>query len=187
MSNLWIMSSGSAPSGTAEAAHVQAMTMIADGTTAPATLKKAELVVFDDGGKTLQFTYKILEGDYAGYETRQKINVFEKEPKKRDRALNMLLRLHTLCGSMPMYTTEPTTQDLAPLVGKQLGIVIRQWFKDGKEGNYISEIHPLDSEFKTVTGVVRVAQEPKSQGVDSALTRHGRTAAAEFVDSDLPF
>lgn len=182
--SFYTSSAGIKIDGSAEASHVRSFAIIPDGTQAPALIKKIERKLFNDGGKIYEVTYKLLEGEFAGMETRQKINPFDEDISKASRNLNMLVRLFKLCNFKPPHSNEPSTEDLQPLVGNSIGIVIRQWAFDGKEGNFISEIHLLDNEFRTVSGVPMAPKNNETKGVDSALTRNQGT---KMIDDDIPF
>lgn len=174
----WQSQSGAPIDGTAEHSHVSTFKIIPANTVAPVSIKGVELKSYN-GEEFYQATYKIIDGDFKGYEVRHKIKCFDSDLKKRDREVNMLLRLFTVCEKKPPHDKAPEGDDFLPLKGCMLGIKIQEWFMDGKEGNWVSEIHPLSAEFKPVTG-------KKAAHIESALTRNAERSA-QNLDTDVPF
>lgn len=180
--------SGKVIDGSAENTFAGIMSLIPDGTTAPAFIKKFEKKTIEGVSPFYEVTWKIADGDFKNREVRQKIKVFDMDNEKADRALNMLVRLFKLCEFKPTHSGEPNDLDLLPLQGKMCGIKIQVWSmkkSDGNqsEGNWVSEVHPLDDSFVTETGYVS-----KQTTIESALTRNPRVSTeSAFTDDDIPF
>ena len=163
--------------------------LIPNGTQVPAMIKSFELKQPAEFDAHYQVVWKIVDGEFKGREVRQSIKAFDGNPDKKDRALNMMVRLFKLCEYMPSHQNAPTNQDLFPCLNKVFGIKIQEWSMvrpDGSvsEGNWVSEVHKADGEFATVTGI-KVVKPSKNLGVESALTRNNGTRT--MLDDDLPF
>lgn len=171
----WKSQSGGMIDGSAENSHLVQFTTIPDGTTATAAIKSLIDTEYN-GARFYQVTYKLIDGDFKEREVRQKIKCFESDSKKRDRGVNMLLRLFNICGVMPPQEA-PTNNDLMVFINKIVGVKIREWHDDGKEGNYVAEVHPVNNEFTVATG----QKLPPQDSLDSAFRRNSR------VDKDVPF
>ncbi len=176
----WKSQSGTKIDGSAENAHVGTFKVIPDNTTAAVTIKDIALKNYE-GDEFYQAIYKIVDGDFKGSEVRHNIKCFVADKKKRDREVNMLMRLYKICEKeIPNH--QPEGNDLLQLKGCLLGVKIQEWFMDGKEGNWISEIHALGDNFVSESGkkVEHVAY------IESALTRNAPRDNIE-IDTDVPF
>lgn len=176
--SFWQSQSGTKIDGSAENSHVGTFKVIPDNTTAAVSIKDIVLKEYQ-GEEFYLVTYKIIDGEFKGNEVRHKIKCFASDSKKRDREVNMLMRLFKLCGKKaPEY--QPVAEDLAPLKGCTLGVKIQEWFQDGKEGNWISEIHSLEGEFVSESG----RKVEHREDLSSALTRNADKVS---LDTDVPF
>lgn len=173
----WESQSGTKIDGSAESSHVQQFKVIPDNTRAIVSIKDVQLRNIQ-GDEFYQATYKIIDGDFKGEEVRHKIKAFDNDKKKRDREVNMLMRLFRLCGKQPVGNTAPGNDDLAQLKGSVIGIKIQEWFFDGKEGNWVSEIHPSD-------GYVSETGKKAEHDLSSAFSRN--EARNSGIDNDVPF
>ena len=186
MTGFWQLTSGDTPSGTAEASHVGEFGIIPDGSQAPAQIK--EFMLIEDPKKLYEVTFKIASDPFKGREVRMKIKCFDDKPTVKDRGINLLKRIYDLCNHKPTHNNAPTTQDLYPMIGKVLGIKIREFVgtkADGSpsNGNYVSEIYPADKDFETITGVkLDVYVSP----VETAFSRNPRTENND-LGADVPF
>lgn len=181
MTGFWSSEHGEL-SGKAEDAFTRIFSVIPDGTCAIAKIEKFTL-------KDEQYAvdWLLTAGDFKGQHVFQKIKAFDKDSKKRHRALNMLKYLYSLYQIQPKHNNAPDDDDLRVFVGKFAGIKIQEWSmpkNDGPgfiEGNYVSEIYPA-ANFQCMTGV---KAEVVHSGVDSALTRNSRKQ--DVIEEDLPF
>jgi hypothetical protein len=176
--SFWQSQSGTPIDGSAENAHVGSLTPIPNDTTAPVSIKSIDLKNFN-GDEFYQAVYRIIEGDYKGRDVRHNIKCFQADKSKRDREVNMLMRLYKVCGKTPPEDHAPDNDELLPLRGSVIGVKIQEWFFDGKEGNWISEIHPVDDKFKTETGIKAV------HDLSSAFSRNESRKSG--IDDDVPF
>ncbi len=62
-----------------------------------------------------------------------------------------------------------------------MGVKIQEWFQDGKEGNWISEIHPTDG-FVSEAG--KKVEHTSTGDLTSAF---GRNSAKVELENDVPF
>ena len=197
--SIWQSGSGRKITGSAEDAFVKNFIVIPDGTVCTTVIKSCSYVskenkyegTFDE---YFEVIHKICDGDFKGNEVSQKIKCFSGKPDQIDRALNMLVLLFSLCGQTLAQDRDPTPEELAMLQGKLLTIKIREWSMpkaDGSgymEGNFVAEIHPSGA-IPTETGIKSVitgTPEPKTGGVETALTRNANKPTAD-LDGDIPF
>lgn len=187
--SFWQSMSGAPIDGSAEHSHAGSFKVIPDGTTAPGVITQAKLVTFDDGNQIYQVTYKLVDGEFKGAIVRQKINCFDRDAKKRDRAVNMFMRLYNLCYFKPTHNGQPTDDDLLHLQNKVIGLKIQEWYQDGKEGNWISEIHKVDGDFITESGKKQehtgYIATPQTNILDSAFSRN--EPKKDINLDDIPF
>lgn len=173
--------------GSEKNANIGTFTIIPDGTTAPALIKSVELEEFDDGTHIYKATLSLQDGDYKGQNVFMNMKCFDKNPKKRDRAVNQLLRLYKLCHKKPEHSLAPKNEELMILRDNIIGIEVGQWDMDGKQGNFIRGTYPYDADFETKTGEYI---EPKTAAPEP---RHEeQTTVADYarkktLDEDLPF
>lgn len=182
MSNFWELSTGEKPTGSAESAHLGSFKIIPDGSTATALIKD---FIYDEKANLYNLNWSISAGEFKGRVIFQKIKCFDAKESIRDRSLNMLKRIYDLTSHKPTHGDAPTTQDLAPMKGKILGIKIGEWsmIKDDgslSEGNNVQEVHAVDESFKVETGV-----KLESHGFPGALSRNSRVA--EVPNDSIPF
>jgi hypothetical protein len=181
--------------GRPEDAFIPDMTIIPNNTTAPGQIKSINLVDRINGfsreqEKYYEFTYKLMAGDFKGQEVTQKIKCFLGEQKSIGRALNMLKLIMDLCGYKPAHGNELTSAELLPMVGKILGLRIREWQiekSDGKimEGNFVSEVWPINDKFVTESGIKLLAKPSKQMPFSSGVMQPG---IPDFEsDEGIPF
>lgn len=180
--------SGMKMDGSEESAHAKQIKIVPHDTHATASIKKYELVS-NDNGKYYQLTWKLLDTTFKGCEVRQNIKAFDADAKKADRAINMMIRLFKLCEYKPDHDLQPENQDLLPMVGKVLGIVINEVFiaDAGRSVNYIAEVHS-SSGFETKDGE-HIAHEstPTSQPVASGSVDSAFSRNQTVTDDDIPW
>jgi hypothetical protein len=141
------------------------------------------------GNKYLSIDWILTDGEFKDQKVNQKLKVYG-DPLARDiakakhRALNMLKLIYQLFNVKPKHPGEPTDQDLSVFVGKIAGIKIRETEPndDGKQYNWVSEVHPA-SGFKCETGT-KVEVVHIRSSVDTAFSRNEQPA--DILD-DLPF
>jgi len=148
--------------GRAEDAFTKEFTIIPNNTTAPAMLKQIDLIEkstqFGEQ-KHYEIIWKLAAGEFKGQEATQKIKCFLGDSQQIGRAKNMLKLLLDLTQVTILHDQEPDIQELRRMQGKVLGIKVREWQmekRDGSgvmEGNFVSEIHPINDSFVTATGI----------------------------------
>lgn len=180
---------GAVVDGSEHSAHAAKISIIPEGTRAPAAIKEFTLEATDGHPSHYQVIWKLTAGDFKNYEVRHKINCFDQDTKKKTRALNMLMRLFKLSGIQPAHANVPTDADLKPMIGKVFGIEIREWAmpkKDGSgisEGNWVSGVWASDDNFVPETGVKQV-HEVISSHLETAFSRNPMKIDQ---DADIPF
>jgi len=193
--SFWSSKSGTEITGKPEAAFTPDFTIIPENTIATASVLAWDLVSKDatdyaDEDKFYQITWKITAGEFKNRQVTQKIKAFNGSPESIDRNLNMMKLIMDLCSYKPPHGDAPSAQDLAPMVGQILGIRIKEWSiekRDGSgliEGNYVAEVYsPVG--LQTETGIKKTP--PKSTSpVDSAFSRNPRAQEEDF-DDGIPF
>ncbi|AAW67542.1 hypothetical protein [Listonella phage phiHSIC] len=101
-----------------------------------------------EGDQYINIKWDILDGEYKGRKIFQKVRVKDSDPKKRDKALRMLVAIDTNCGGGLMRLgTEPTDMDLSVnILGKPMHGMLKVWqIKDEngkveKEGNWVAAV-----------------------------------------------
>ena len=100
-----------------------------------------------EGDQYINIKWDILNGEYRGRKIFQKIRVKDSDPKKRDKALRMLVAIDTNCGGGLMRLgTEPTDMDLSVnILGKPMHGMLKVWKltdENGevKEGNWVAAV-----------------------------------------------
>ncbi len=197
MASFWESRLGNTITGSDKDSFLPDFTVIPNGTTAKAQIKKFELIE-----KTNTYTgseeafyeivWKIIDGEFKNREVSQKIKPFVEKPEAIDRALNMLKRVFDLCNYKPTHGNAPTNQELLAMNNKILGIKIREWAqpkKDGSgfaEGNFVSEVHAINEQFKAEVGVKMQPPVVSSSTPESALNRNPKGQPID-LDSDIPF
>lgn len=190
--SFWSTSDNSKLTGEPDATFAKAVTVIPGGTQAPAMIKGFEIKSFSDSPEFYQVTYLLLAGDFKGMEVWHKIHCSDLNPKKADRAKQMLMRLYKLCDLKPMHANAPSVEDLQPMQGKVIAIKIEEYKlpkADGgvAHGNWVSEIW-AEGGLPTLSGTpVEVAVSAPPPPV-SALNRHSQgQLAVDGLDNDIPF
>lgn len=158
---------------------------IPNNTTAPAQIKSFELVskkVNDKDVDQYEIIWKIVQGDFKGREVTQKIKAFDDKDTIAQRALNMLKLIYTLCAHTPKHSNVPSNEDHRPMIGKILGIKIGEWSMPRTNpkpdqspfltGNHVTEVHPVNADFKTETGVKKELPKVTTSAVESAFSRN---------------
>jgi len=191
--SFWTSGTGSAISGDPKKAFLLEFGVIPNGTCALAKIQNFELIEktgFDGKPeKYYQIVWKITDGEFTGREVTQKIKVFDGKPEQIDRALNMMKLVMDLTDYVITNADAPNNNDLLKMVGKTLGIKIREWSmpkQDGSgmaEGNFVSEVHGVTG-FQQVTGK---KAEVVTHHLESALSRNANMKTGIELVDDIPF
>ena len=197
MSSFWESSLGEV-TGNAQDAFAKDIVRIPNNTMALAKIMSF-LNRDNKGFKFLEIEWQLTEGAYAGKKVSQKIKCIdldqnEKDPEKqertRHRSLNMLKLIYQLFNVKPKHSNVPTDMDLAVFEGKIAGIKIRETEpnKDGKQYNWVSEVHPSQG-FKCEEGIPIVAAQVVAQKTNDGHleSAFSRNKARELEDQDVPF
>jgi hypothetical protein len=153
MTGFWQTELGMAD-GNPDNAFTQDFGLIPDGTKAFARIEDFSVIqkpssAYGAASKIYEVKWVIAQGDYVGRIIFQKIRCFDEDEKKRFKALNML-RLIMNLSDVPAPNVAPDNYFLSQMVGKVLGIKIKEYSmpkSDGSgglnEGNFISEVHAI--------------------------------------------
>jgi hypothetical protein len=177
--------------GNAEDAFSKSFGLIPDGTTALARILDFKNDAFG-GDKTYKIEWLLLEGEFKGQHTFQKIKAFDPEPKVRHKALNMMVLLFKMFNvNKPASGLPPTDDELRVFCNKSAGIKIMETKPndEGKVYNFVGEVHPAEG-FKSVTGEKRVVASrivTHDDGLESALTRQRKHQQEQKLDDDIPW
>lgn len=179
--------------GSAEDAFAKTFKQIPDGTMALAGINNF-INVEHNGSKYLNIEWLLTDGEFKGQKVSQKIKAFDSDPKVRHRALNMLKLIYILFNVKPQSNNPPTDKELQVFHKKIAGIKIRETEpnEEGKQYNWVSEVHPSQG-FVCETGIkLVVTHTPKTNSsngdfFDSALSRNPKAVANGAIDDDIPF
>lgn len=194
--SFWQSKSGIEITGSAKDAFAPSFEIIPEGTTACASIYHIELIEkepteYADAQKFYQITWKLTTGDFKNREVTQKLKVFQGTPEGIDRNLNMMKLIMDLCQFKPPHSNAPSADDLRPMTGKILGIKIREWSlqkRDGSgvmEGNFVSEVSDAALMY-TGLGVKKEHKKAPPSHADTAFSRNPKGQEA-VVDDDIPF
>lgn len=186
--SFWTDSNGGQLKGDADSAFVNKFQIIPDGTKSIAMIKDFNIKEFPGSKPFYQISWQIISDEFKGQTVRQKLAVFDDEPKKQDRAKNMLKLICNLCDWKPTHTDAPSEPDLQRMKDKICGIQIQEFSMvsaqgETIEGNWVSQVHP-SSGFATEVGVKAVVEHKPASRVESALTRN---SVMPDLNEDLPF
>jgi len=180
MEQFWISELGPL-TGTAEDAFSKTFSMVPDNTMALAKIYSFTNQEFD-GQKHLRIDWIITDGDFKMQHVFQKLHVYDLDPKKRHKALNMFKLLYTMFDLKPTTMRPPEDENLKVFVNKHAGIKIQETAPNdkGRTYNWVSEVWPVAG-FKSETG--------KTIVVESALTRNASRVVQpqDGLDMDIPF
>jgi hypothetical protein len=174
-------------SGKAEDAFNKSFGLIPDGTTALARIMDFKNDSFN-GIKTYKIDWLLVDGEFKGQHTFQKIKAFDQDPKVRYKALNMLMLIFKMFNVKPVDDQPPTDAALQAFFNKTAGIKILETKPndEGKTYNFVGEVH-LAEGFKSATGerkVIAPKTVVRDDLYDTAGSRNGRLATS---DDDIPW
>jgi len=181
----YTLSDGNKADGSPEHAFAKPSLTIPDGTMAKAKIMDAELKSFD-WGKHYEVKWCLQDTSSKGLYVTQKIRAFDENPGKRDRAVQMLVCLFKAVNYTPSHDEPPSDEDLAQIKGRVAGITIQQWFFNGKEGNWVSEVYSAES-FKSIEGTMKSAPASQSISPSSPPPPSDSFVPENFKDDDIDF
>lgn len=174
-------------SGTAEHAFKTAYALIPRGTMHLARIDEFSKQQFASD-VYYSITWTITSGEYMNRKVFQKVRVFDENPQRRHRALNMMKFIYMLFGIKPESNQEPGQHELNKFVSKHAVIMVDQWQLEvngeKKEGNFVSAIYNKDE--------MRKIEKP-APGSSNKFTDTSKKVAPDFSttsdldDTDLPF
>jgi len=187
--SFYSLSDGSSPTGSEEDSNASVILTVFDNTFAKAKITACEIKIWGDN-KYVEVRWQLIDTKFKGIFVTQKIKVFEQSGKARDRAINMLVRLYKIANLKLSHSDAPGNSDLAMLKGRVMGIKIQQWFYQGKEGNWVSEVHSAE-EFTSKEGVLKnaPAENPLIASNSMPIEAYQKMSnqADSMVDDDIPF
>ncbi len=167
MSDFW-----SNVTGTEKDAFGASFALIPDGTVATAEITNASLKKGQDGVEQYEFSWVLLDGEFAKRKVWQKVRCFDSNQDRATKAKNMLMLLYKLT-QVQVPAGAPTDYDLSLFQGKMLKITIREWHLNGRDGNFVAEVHSMDSNLQSTVVI------------ESAFSRNA--AVQTLANDDLPF
>jgi hypothetical protein len=183
MSEFWISELGELSGSAEDAFTPKPFGVIPDGTMALAKIERM-FNVTHEGKKRIEIDWLITDGDFKGQHVFHKIHAYDEDSKKRHRALNLLMLIFKMFEVKPKDNNPPTDDFLMIFAGKVAGIKIQEWEFNGKNGNWVSEVHAA-KDFKCVTGTKMEVTHTNSP-VDSAFSRNPKGVGVD-LESDIPF
>lgn len=153
-------------------AFSNAFPSLPDGLCAPACIKKFTQEEYEDE-IYYQVIWSILEGEFKGCSVKQRITVYDANPDKAERALNMMYRIFKLCDHKTDYVDAPDSVDLLPMTNKMCDIKIGNGVIEGVDRTWVREVHEL-GKLGCVTPHVRTEVKSNKEGERelSALERN---------------
>lgn len=146
--------------------------LIPDNTTLQCVIKDTKINISTEYGDSLQVQWQCVKpAQFANRVVFQNIKIFEKDDKKRDKAIKMFCAIdqNATGGKLVASGQEPTTQALQSWLNKQMLIKVMVWDLDGRKGNWISAVSPKQS------GEAQPVAAPISQ------------PSIQEMDDDVPF
>jgi hypothetical protein len=119
--------------------------LIPDSTTLHCLVKEAKINISSEYGDTLQIQWQcVAPQQYANRVVFQSVKLFDGDPKKRDKAIDMFAAIDTNAtgGKLLESGQEPNNMTLQQWTGKQMLIKAQIWEMDGRKGNWISAVMP---------------------------------------------
>lgn len=181
----WDTSTGQA-TGKAELANLDLeFEPIPNKTKVAAIVRSVKKTQYEDNMPYYKVTWKIYSHNYRGRILFQNLYINHDDPKKRDRAKNMLARLFVLNDSSPPMH-EPTNMDLMSLSNLRAELLVMKFEREnGTEANWIASVNEA-SKVEYDEG----AQAFIERGSDSdyANEQNNMNQGNKFdVDDDIPF
>lgn len=183
--SFFALSTGEFATGLAQDAFVPDMSIIPNNTRALAHIEEVDTKTFN-GQTHYQVTWKLASKPFKNRIVRQKVDVFNQEPAKSDRAKQMLMLIFKTCGvQLSDMSMAPKKHELYQLKDKLCGILVREWEitkDDGTKsnGNWVAEVHPAAG-FEEEIGIKMESSKPKKQSV------HNELNPPPFEDDAIPF
>ena len=156
----WQTMTGAPLTGNEEDSFGGGFVTIPDKTVAVAMIDSFKIHETEKFGTKYTIKWKIINGDFANRFVNQNLNAFDADATKRDKALNMMMRLYKLCQIKPGNSDAPTDNDLLVFHGKILSIKIGMMENkaEGKKFNFVTEIH--ESSYVPSAPINSPANEP---------------------------
>jgi hypothetical protein len=181
------LSNGQLAQGNPEDAFIPELTIIPNNSRALAVIEKLETKQYQNeqyqDEHYYQITWKILNAPLANRIVQQKFYINSDNTNKADRAKEMFMLLHKLTQLPTNYgESGPQEHDYIKFRGKVCGLLIREWQMNGKEGNFVSELHP-SKDFVEAIGTKLPAKIASSNlGASNNFDERN----PPFVDNDIP-
>lgn len=104
-----------------------------------------------EGDEYISARWTIVDGDYKNRKVFHKIRVNDTDQKKAEKAKRMLAAIATNAGGgLLKLQNKPTDGELQQhLLHKPMAIMVQVWEIDGKSGNWVSAVAPLQQAPKT--------------------------------------
>jgi hypothetical protein len=176
--SIFTLSTGQRATGAVESAFAPTSFQIPNGTMALAMLEKCEKKSFTYDGEQVVFfnvDWKLLNSPFKGFSVRQKIDIYAEKAAKADRAKEMFMLLFKLCNVNPT-ASGPTENELFQLQHKVCGLRIMEWDLNGKQGNWVAELHPSIGFIEAVG--TKMATKPASASMHNEIN-------PPFMDDDV--
>lgn len=119
--------------------------LIPDNTTLHCVIKEAKINISTEYGDSLQVQWQCLApAQYKDRVVFQSVKIFDKDDKKRDKAIDMFAAIDTNAtgGKLLASGQEPTSQALTAWQGKQMLIKVMVWEMNDRKGNWVAAVMP---------------------------------------------
>ena len=170
---------------------------IPNNTALIAAIEEAKWAEYD-GEHYINLKWRIMRpADYANRVIFQKLHVFD--PKKGDKAKQMLMAIDANCGGKLSKLTE-TPEDMhlmTALVGKPMAVKVQIWEINGKTGNWISAVSPAKQQAPQAqnTAPAQTPRQPAPQTMARPQNTHNQQKSNGYQpqnnviddEDDIPF
>lgn len=121
-----------------------------------------------DNVKNISIKWDIIEGEFKGRKIFQKVRVLDADAKKADKAKTMLAAIDGNAGGALMAAgVMPDDMALSiNLMNKPMAIVVSIWDMNGKTGNWVKAVAPLNAPATTPVAATPKPQAPTVGSTD---------------------
>ena len=147
-----------------------------------------------NGVDTIKIKWQIVGKEYTGRILFQKLAVEDLDPKKRDRAINMLMAIDfNAQKTLAQSTAKPTNESLASFIGKPMGLFLDEWEMKNeagevKTGNWINMISDVQTAGKILQERGGNPKAKPKAPVQQAMQQTApATSPTVAVSDEIPF
>lgn len=155
---------------------------IPKGQVVKAAITSLKWDTYQDDPEHLKIDWTILApSKYKNRKIFQKIKLNDPNPEVRDKAIRMLAAIYANAGGdLSKFQSQPTEQELIrDLANKAMLLQLDVWDLDGKQGNFVSRVSPMNN-------AEQAAKVENIVGAEKPTLQYDPAKAAQD-DDYLPF